>query len=328
MPVVSLPLFKQLKSFQGDVVVQVEGWDNVEGRLPPALLPQKKVAFWLDIPSKTPHSAGWYLGTENPALALALCRLGEDLNSDPLSVAWHLVERGVPFHTWFKRRPHQVQPLENVRISPQLVQFRPDPQHRFTSTDYNEYVRFRRRLLDGPAGQAALKAGGISWRLATEDIGTRCVISNEPSQEALLGQRVLRRDNQGGFLVDDGLGHDEAWAICGEYEMGISTPLSLSKLCSSFNSYAPTGEGNQKGRKSWWPPSDIWEDCFGTNGWSDLAEDFFQRRLLQIYENFTPIERSKWRGMLHPSGSLKKARNRVHSQSAEICGGLLEGGVH
>jgi hypothetical protein len=209
-----------MKSFSGTVVAEVEDWDNVTGRSHPKLLPQMQTAYWLDIAPKQPYCE-WFVGSTSPEVALAICRLGPDFDSDPLSIAWHLAEKGVPFHTWFKRPADQIQPLGDVRRSPQLVQFHLDAQYQFGKTDYDEYVRCCRRLLDGPAGRAALKAGGIVWRVAMQDLGVRDVISGDLCLEALCGQRTLRHDDQGGYLVDDGLNQGEIMAICGEYEIGI-----------------------------------------------------------------------------------------------------------
>lgn len=179
-------------------------------------------AYWLDFTSKDP-SCRWFIGCTRPELALALCRLGHDHGSDPLSIAWHLAEHGVPFNTWFKRQQVQISPMEGIRRSPQLIQFRLDTEYQFLKIDYDEYTRCRRRLLEGPAGRAALKAGGIVWRITKQDIGVSALLSVGLSREALDGQRTLRQTNDGGFWVDDDLGQDEIMAICGEYEIGIST---------------------------------------------------------------------------------------------------------
>ncbi|TEB18469.1 hypothetical protein FA13DRAFT_1803477 [Coprinellus micaceus] len=286
-PVAALPLFKSLKSFSSAVVIRVDEWDNVKGRSTPELSSRIETAYWLDIPSK---DRTWLIGCMRPELALTLCRLGQDFACNPLSIAMHLAEHGVPFNTWFKRQ--NIQPVEGTRRSPHLIQFRPDSQYQFSKIDYDEYVRSRRRLLDGSPGRAALKAGGIVWRISKQDIGIRSLVSGEPSQEVLDGQRALRQDNEGNFLVDDSLNQDEIMAMCGEYEIGIR-------------------QGNQRGRTLWWPPPDIWDECYGTNGWSHAAEEFFQSRLTTIAKNFTPMTRSSWRDILRTSSPLKKARGNL-----------------
>jgi hypothetical protein len=86
--------------------------------------------------------------------------------------------------------------------------------------------------------------------------------------------------------------------------------------------------GNQKGRTSWWPPPAIWEESYGSNGWSPLAEAFFQSRLATIEKKFSPISRAEWRNILRPSASLKRARAKVKTHSAEICTGSPEGGLY
>ncbi|KAJ3528941.1 hypothetical protein NMY22_g9201 [Coprinellus aureogranulatus] len=307
-PLASLPLFKQLRCFRGQVMVQVEAWDNVKGRSTPELIPRMEAAYWLDVASNDSPTT-WFIGALSPELALALCRIGSlGRSADPLSIAWYLATRGIPFRTWFKRRPEQIQPLKGIRSSPQLIQFRLESEYSFGESDYQEYVRCRRRLLDGPAGRAAVKMGGIIWRLATEDVGIRDVLSGMPSEEVLCGQRIIRRETGGGFLVDYGLNLDEIMAICGEYEVGID-------------------EGSQKGRLSWWPPPDLWEEFHGCNGWSSFAEAFFKSRTAEIEKNFRPIARSSWRKRLRPSASLKKAREKVRSQSAALFRNIAEGGL-
>ncbi|KAJ3543872.1 hypothetical protein NMY22_g2989 [Coprinellus aureogranulatus] len=310
MPITSLPLFKRLNFFQGQVKVQVEAWDNVRGRSTPKLIFRMETAYWLDIPSDPDRlPTAWYIGTNTPELALALCRIGGSVRcSNPVSIAWYLATKGVPFQTWFKRRPEQIRPLAGIRASPELIQFRLESQCTFGERDYQEYVRCRRRLLDGPAGRAAVKMGGIIWRLATEDIGIRDVLSGVPSEDVLCGQRVVRQDGEGSFLVDDGLNLDEIMAICGEYEVGVD-------------------EGNQRGHRSWWPSPDLWEEYHGSSGWSPFAEAFFQSRLAEIQKNFKPIARSGWRKRLHPSASLRKAREKVRAQSAALFGKAAEGGL-
>ncbi|KAJ3519812.1 hypothetical protein NMY22_g13030 [Coprinellus aureogranulatus] len=305
-PITALPLFKHLRSSEASVVVQVEKWDNVKGRSVPELASRVQQAYWLDIPSMSSQLT-WYVGTGSPELALALCRVGSSCHSDPLSIAWYFATRGVPFNTWFNRSPEQIRPLTDVRMSPQLIQFRLESQYQFGEKDYREYVRCRRRLLDGPAGRAAVRMGGIIWKLATNDIGLQEALSGIPSQDALCGQRVVRRVGEEEFLVDDGLNLDEIMAICA-YSSSIA-------------------EGSQRGRKSWWPPPDIWEECHGSFGWSSFAEEFFLSRQAEIEETFTPVARSQWRERLRASSALRKARKRIQTQSAELLERVSEGGL-
>ncbi|KAJ3504874.1 hypothetical protein NMY22_g17773 [Coprinellus aureogranulatus] len=326
-PIASLPLFKRLKFFRGQVKVQVETWDNVRGRSTPELIPRMETAYWLDIASDQ-SLAAWYIGAVTPELALALCRIGSSRwNSNPVSIAWYLATKGVPFQTWFKRRPEQIRPSPGIRTSPELIQFRLESQYTFGERDYQEYIRCRRRLLDGPAGRAAVKMGGIIWRLATEDIGIRDVLSGMPSAEVLCGQRVVRQDGEGGFLVDDGLNLDEIMAICGEYEVGIGelSRTFLAMLTGSTDTISD--EGTQKGHRSWWPPPDLWEECHGSSGWTSFAEVFFQLRMAEIQKTFKPIARSGWRKRLHPSALLRKARENVRTQSAALFRKVAEGGL-
>ncbi|KAJ3512627.1 hypothetical protein NMY22_g15275 [Coprinellus aureogranulatus] len=244
-PVASLPLFRRLRARRGPNIVQIEKWDNVEGRSQPILVTREEIVFWFDVPYSSP-GAEWFLGSQIPTLVLSFCRLGIDCRSDPLSIATFLAGKGVPFNTWVRRSPQQLDRLKYVRTSPHLIPFRLESDYRFGEGDYREYERCRRRLMDGPAGRAAVRYGGIIWRLAMQDVGIREALSGIPSDEALRGQGAVHEDGQGGLLVDECLNHDELMAICGEYEIGIASPGEIQKVSEVM--VAPT---RYLGRESW-----------------------------------------------------------------------------
>ena len=219
-PLLTLPRFKWLRWASGTVMVQRDGWDNVQGRSEGLdsikIEPRTEVAYWFDIP----HSEPWFLGSRSATIALAICRMSQ--TSDPLSIACSLAERGIPFQTWYKSVPNNIS-HPAARSRPELIPFRLE-DYRFQKGDYEEYVKSRRRLLDGPVGRAAVKAGGLLWRIAVEDVGIQSALSGVPNAEVLNGQRLVRNIGSAGYLVDESLNRDEIEAICGHYDLGLGTP--------------------------------------------------------------------------------------------------------
>jgi hypothetical protein len=86
--------------------------------------------------------------------------------------------------------------------------------HRFTREDYDTYLNLRIFLLSMPHMQAALRRGGIVWRLAIGMLGLSDVV-RAPTQWG----EVFRVDESlGSCFIEDTLSTIELDLICGAYE--------------------------------------------------------------------------------------------------------------
>lgn len=85
----------------------------------------------------------------------------------------------------------------------------------FSYVDYVAYETERNRLLNGPAGRAALMAGGILWRLAVQVVGEEHVLFG-PTHTS---QTQVLATLEGMDFVDDVLTPDEIDIICGTYKV-------------------------------------------------------------------------------------------------------------
>ncbi|KAJ3524364.1 hypothetical protein NMY22_g11032 [Coprinellus aureogranulatus] len=277
MPVASTSLFKKLQRNERAVRIQKATWDNVKGK-DFAWKEDSGIYYWL----VTQTRGGWFLGSLTATVALVMCR---QTVSEPLLIALTLAGRGIPFRTWYSSK--KVSRSVRFSESPNLIQYRHE-QYKFTVTDFENYERSLRILLDGPAGRASIRMGGIVWKIAL-DVGVSIPGSLEgnPSREALEGQRLARRCGDT-YFVDDWLNEDESDAICGTYEL-------------------TGGPNGQRSRVSWFPPADLWADAYGPNGWTSLADYDFAKRKREILAGAEPLSRNKWREKLKQSGSWGRA---------------------
>lgn len=167
------------------------------------------------------NSVPWTLGLISPSIALAVCRLPDDYT--PTDIARWCVQRGIPFRILYPSGS-VISPSPNSPGAPQLqrsyaIPIRPF-NHKFTRDDYNSYVHLRTLLLGQPHMQAALKRGGIIWRLALGTLGYSN-ICQPPSHSG--GTRCLKFGIS--ELVDNALTMNELDLICGAYECVSGTFL-------------------------------------------------------------------------------------------------------
>lgn len=143
--------------------------------------------------------------------------LGEIARSDwgpsNVDLGRKLLDRGIRFRTVaFTALPRGLpRTISTVpRVYP--VGWRPGKE------EYHEYIRERRKILRGPRGAAALRQGGIIFRIAMEEL--------EP-EAALLGPRLQESPV---WKLDPGIGNDtsgyddeltelETDIICGVYKV-------------------------------------------------------------------------------------------------------------
>ena len=130
----------------------------------------------------------------------------------PIAVIQELVGRGIPFQTLRSHAGCSLLPSDPVRVGHNICSV----SSRLYSDDYAAYERNRRaQLSDGRVARAALRRGGIVWRLAMEDLsGTHLTsVAFEPG--------AVRFDvpTSEGRLVDDDLTTTEADIITGQYRV-------------------------------------------------------------------------------------------------------------
>ncbi|TEB26771.1 hypothetical protein FA13DRAFT_1635606 [Coprinellus micaceus] len=240
---------------------------------------QAEVCYVLkDLPE---NSVPWKLGLISASIALAVCRLPDDYTAT--DIARWCVHNGVPFRI-FHPSSSGISPSPNSP-TPQLqrsftIPMRPF-NHKFTRDDYNSYVHLRTLLLGQPHMQAALKRGGIIWRLALGTLG-HSNICQTPSH--LGGTRCLKLGSP--ELVDNALTMNELDLICGAYE------------CVS-------DDGKQRALRSWWPLARYYEkeECGENYGrWSFRREEWYSTRLNHIEkDNFStkPLTYTEWKSVQH-----------------------------
>jgi hypothetical protein len=226
MPVVSLPRFKLLRRSTAPTEVQVDEWDNVEGRKT-FIDVREEDAFWF----ASDYGQVWRLGCTDAPTALMISRLDPSV-SDPIALAFLLVGWGVRFNTWLERTNpprHRLSP----KSSKHLASLRHE-SHRFSKADYDKYLRHRRSLLSTSTGRAALLRGGIVWRLALEDVSVSDVFAG-PSSQAIRGVGIVRHNGQGGYLVDDDLNSDEVDAIIGHYDLYLGKSIMVCTVSTVYS---------------------------------------------------------------------------------------------
>lgn len=141
--------------------------------------------------------------------ALLVCRLSDQFNLD--DTAFYLVQRGVPFRIFYPStslpKPPPLPPRMPLALPVRLA------NHTFTRADYDQYLQQRILVLSQPHMQAALKRGGIIWRLAIGDLGLSSV-SQPPSH--LGSTRSL--NVRGVDYLENSLTMVELDLLCGAYE--------------------------------------------------------------------------------------------------------------
>ncbi|KAF6751747.1 hypothetical protein DFP72DRAFT_473885 [Ephemerocybe angulata] len=296
IPVAAHPRFKSLRSHRHVALVEVNDWDNVDGRWS-SNVSTEVTLYWFS----ADYGQKWRLGCVSAPVALTICRF--DLSKTPVALAFELVGQGIRFHTWLE--------VANVcstgpPSSGRLIKYRRRLTV-FDSRDYDTYTINCRSLCKGHVGRAALLRGGIVWRLAIPYVSFGDVLSG-PSSAALQGKGIVRSNGQGSFLVDDDLTVDEVDAICGHYDVYDERHLQIARF-------------------SWWPPAELWEQRYGFGGWSRDAETFYTERLKEIESNYQPLPRSEWRKRLRISSPFKALYTNIDRFSETLIGNPANGGL-
>ncbi|KAF8871067.1 hypothetical protein BD779DRAFT_1430629, partial [Infundibulicybe gibba] len=143
-----------------------------------------------------------------------------------------------------------------------------------TREDYVAYEQLRTGLLRGRAGAAAMKAGGIVWRLARDVVQMWDALDGPSSRADWAGQSVdLERGMQ---LVGDALDETELELICGVYRIETDHEVHTD---------------------SWWPQQKTWRTSGVYHGqWTTDNEVWFQAQLEKIRRGeAVPAMAKRWR---------------------------------
>lgn len=160
-------------------------------------------------------SVPWTLAVEEPSIAAYICRLQSNLST--YEIAWHLIQRGIQFHTMLEASSTFITKEKCYRPMP--IRLR---GYVFSRRDYDAYTRERQEILNTPRGRAALLRGGIVWRLALDTMSPDSALRG-PSWEASVEGCGLCVKSGESIMYDDSLSQDELDIICGVYrcETGV-----------------------------------------------------------------------------------------------------------
>ena len=146
-------------------------------------------------------------------------------------------------------------------------------------------------LLNSPRGRAALKEGGIVWRLAMEDL-QQDAIFNGPTE---MRSQVFITD--GLECYDDVLTDQELEIICGVYYVG-------------------TGHDNQASHKSWWPKAAQFAN-WDLGWWTPVQEQWYQQRKALILEGKADLKNgTQWRASLKVTRAYTKTMKKVEATAS------------
>ncbi|TFK60301.1 hypothetical protein BDN72DRAFT_741368, partial [Pluteus cervinus] len=150
--------------------------------------------------------------------------------------------------------------------------------------EYALYEKARKDFLTPQRAQAALKRGGLIWRLAREvypdlDVAVDVVL-NPPIPHINSNLKFSREVNkQNIYWFDSGLTEEEENLICGVYKVyaGVQVLADVS----------------------WWPKPSAWVTSgLNVGYWSPDAEEWFRKRLASIQQG---------QAKLYNAGAWKKA---------------------
>ncbi|KAI0338945.1 hypothetical protein BDW22DRAFT_1296247, partial [Trametopsis cervina] len=145
---------------------------------------------------------------------------------------------------------------------------------KFSATDYARYEDVRDRLLRTFRGRAALKRGGIAWRLALECVPFDDVWMGPSGTYTRQDCVVIDED----LFVDDELNAHEIDIICGVYRVPNGGHIDAS----------------------WWPKENVWNSSGMYVGyWTDVNEQWFRKRAAEIQGGAAqPIASQHWKSKL------------------------------
>ncbi|KAJ3530034.1 hypothetical protein NMY22_g8739 [Coprinellus aureogranulatus] len=235
------------------------------------------------------------VGVTTAAGAALVCRLSSSNSAS--DIAAFLSSYGVSFRVFYPSRSI-IKPPSFEKIPLQIPK-RPFA-HKFTKEDYDSYLQMRTLLLGQSHMQAALKRGGIVWRLAVGTLGTSKV-AFPPS----LWASSHGFDLAGVRFVDDVLTTTEMDLICGAYE------------CIS-------DDGKRRALKSWWPLCRYYEkdECGENYGrWTPRRERWYEKRLKAIEEGDIrqqPYTYTEWKSSHHGPATIRNLHAYIDRTSSQL----------
>ena len=178
--------------------------------------------YLVDVGSTEKYSVNWTFLFDSALTVLHVLRMHIE---DQEALASRLKCLGIKFHTVMqttrpaKEVPYLLHCGLGLGIHPS--EYKPN------ALDYRVYEFRRNQVLRGPRGTAALRMGGIVWRLAYECLGDEFVIG--PSNDRTHEFSLIYDDK---YLVDDGLSQEELDIICGVYH--IHNRMFLLQILVSY----------------------------------------------------------------------------------------------
>jgi hypothetical protein len=216
--------------------------------------------------------------------------------SNSIHAARRLVTMGIPFNLYGKARIYRGPAMSRPD------QYRPpyrNMAYSFDSFDYHTYEAQREVFFGHPHARAALLAGGITWRLALENIPHESAISGPSVCAHHFGKHLVTLSH--GTLIDDELTDNEFDLISGVYKVY-------------------TGNGQQTSDSSWWPKQSTWmKSTLWPGYWTQICENWYQRRLDAILTcGATPLTASKWASALRRSHDTQRLHDGIASASRDF----------
>ncbi|KAF7971128.1 hypothetical protein HWV62_22004 [Athelia sp. TMB] len=234
---------------------------------------------------------------EDPLTALECLRRKQLVNRR--EIVKHLITTGKSFMT---RASTSQLPYPQ---SPSVKWNRPPGYRRPTwkpdMLDYKHYENHRNDFLLTPRSRAAVKYGGIVWRLSVQSIDPDYVAAG-PSSEIFATSRAKYFDHDEARYWDDELIDEEIDIICGVYKIDTAQ-----------------GSSHQTSDSSWWPKPNIWKGSGLDIGyWSPTCEIWYQIRLKAIHEGKATVRTaSEWRKSLKLWKHTSVFIQAIRAQSAQ-----------
>ncbi|PBK61319.1 hypothetical protein ARMSODRAFT_896903, partial [Armillaria solidipes] len=161
-----------------------------------------------------------------------------------------------------------------------------------TRDDYTSYVGRRKQLFrNNEVLRAALKHGGVPWRLAMEEAPEDFITSGPSSRVTEVGGCYKTED--GNDLWDEMLTGDQMEVICGVYKVERAEDAGKSDK-----------RGDSRGRLtehvSWFPKDASWRGSgLDVGFWSADAESWYQRRVAKyLGGEFKCENQTEWKKSL------------------------------
>ncbi|KDR66683.1 hypothetical protein GALMADRAFT_147735 [Galerina marginata CBS 339.88] len=257
-------------------------------------------ASGLDASKPTP----WCIAVKKPVHVIYIWRILFQEQMSAASLAMHLAEQGIPFHTLMLLGPS----FSSISLDAITTKIpRRLANYKFLPADYHAYVAQRARFFSSsPRTRAALLEGGMTGRLAREHLGI---------EDAALGPSTAVTIHRLGYSIDCSSG--------ATYWDDKLTPEEIAVICGLHHCY--TGNGNQIGLFSWWPLPSCWDHA--SNGrnwcrWTEWDEVWYQTRLSAILQgdkkSGVPLSQSDWRQSLKKGSSVWKKVTKCISHPTDF----------